>query len=196
MAYCAPPRARKIMDRLRSLARKLVDAARQGLRAKPQARAASSDGEALASARRAADGGRLKEAWALYRQLPPTPALFPEIYDLASALAAHGAADEAADLFHRIAQVDGEFRDVAHRLVRANHVRPGRRRRADAAVDRALSAARAHRPRRDGQRVSRPRSPDQSHPRAEGHRSLGRLRQSGLRARRRAFYAKRRSPAA
>jgi len=72
-------------------------------------------------ARRAADGGRLKEAWALYRQLPPTPALFPEIYDLACALAAHGSPDEAADLFHRIAQVDGGFRDVAHRLVRTNH---------------------------------------------------------------------------
>jgi len=112
------------MGWLRSLARKLVDAARQGLRTKAQPRAASSSGEALASARRAADDGRLKEAWALYRQLPPTPALFPEIYDLASALAAHGAADEAADLFHRIAEVDGEFRDVAHRLVRANHVRP------------------------------------------------------------------------
>jgi len=112
------------MDWLRSLARKLVDAARQGVRAKPQPRAAASDGEALASARRAADGGRLKEAWALYRQLPSTPALFPEIYDLASALAANGSADEAADLFHRIAEIDGDFRDVAHRLVRANHVRP------------------------------------------------------------------------
>ena len=56
------------------------------------------------------------------------PALFPEIYDLACALAAHGAPDEAADLFHRIAQVDGDFRDVAHRLVRADHVADRRRR--------------------------------------------------------------------
>ena len=85
------------------------------------ARAAPSDSDSLSTARRAADGGRLKEAWALYRQLPPTPALFPEIYDLACALAAHGSPDEAADLFHRIAQVDGGFRDVAHRLVRTNH---------------------------------------------------------------------------
>ena len=90
-------------------------------REKAPARTAASDSDSLSVARRAADGGRLKEAWALYRQLPPTPALFPEIYDLACALAAHGSPDEAADLFHRIAQVDGGFRDVAHRLVRTNH---------------------------------------------------------------------------
>ena len=93
-------------------------------RAKTHAPTAPSDGDSLARARRAADGGGLKEAWALYRQLPPTPALFPEIYDLACALGAHGAPDEAADLFHRIAQVDGGFRDVAHRLVRADHLLP------------------------------------------------------------------------
>ncbi len=112
------------MDRLRSLARKLVEAASLGFLAKPSVHAATPANEALASARRTADAGRLKEAWELYRQLPPTPALFPEIYDLAAALAAHGAPDEAADLFHRIAQVDGDFRDVAHRLVRATHARP------------------------------------------------------------------------
>jgi serine/threonine-protein kinase len=91
-------------------------------REKAPARAAPTDSDSLSMARRAADGGRLKEAWALYRQLPPTPALFPEIYDLACALAAHGSPDEAADLFHRIAEVDGAFRDVAHRLVRTNHL--------------------------------------------------------------------------
>ena len=73
-------------------------------------RAQSADTATLARARQATDGGRLKEAWALYRQLPASPALFPEIYDLACALAAHGSPDEAGDLFHRIAQVDGEFR--------------------------------------------------------------------------------------
>ena len=83
--------------------------------------AQSRDADALARARRAADDGRLKEAWALYRQLPSSVALFPEIYDLACALGTHGSPDEAADLFHRIAQVDGEFRDVAQRLVRADH---------------------------------------------------------------------------
>jgi serine/threonine protein kinase len=112
------------MDWLRSLARKLVEAASLGFLAKPSAHTGAPADEALASARRAADGGRLKEAWALYRQLPPTPALFPELYDLAAVLAAHDAPDEAADLFHRIAQADGDFRDVAHRLVRATHARP------------------------------------------------------------------------
>lgn len=91
-------------------------------RSKPQARPSFSNEDALAAARRAADGGRLKEAWALYRQLPASAPLFPEMYDLACALAVHGGPDEAADLFHRIAQVDGDFRDVAHRLVRADHV--------------------------------------------------------------------------
>ena len=90
-------------------------------------RAQSRDADALARARRAADDGRLKEAWALYRQLPSSAALFPEIYDLACALGAHGSPDEAADLFHRIAQVDGEFRDVAQRLVRARPCANARR---------------------------------------------------------------------
>ena len=111
------------MHWLRSLARKLFSAARLGL-SKPRDRGASADGDLLASARRAADDGRLKEAWALYRQLPPTPALFPELYDLACALAANGSPDEGADLFHRIAQLDGGFRDVVQRLVRADHVQP------------------------------------------------------------------------
>jgi serine/threonine-protein kinase len=93
-------------------------------RSRPSSRAAPSGSEALSIARRAADGGKLKDAWALYRALPPTPALFPEMYDLACALAAQGAPDEAADLFHRIAQVDNGFRDVAHRLVRADHAAP------------------------------------------------------------------------
>jgi serine/threonine-protein kinase len=112
------------MNRLRSLAHKLVEAANRGLLAKSRAGITPLGNEALAKARRAVDGGRLKEAWALYRELPPTPALFPEIYDLASALAAQNAPDEAADLFHRIAQVDGDFRDVVHRLVRATHAAP------------------------------------------------------------------------
>jgi serine/threonine-protein kinase len=91
-------------------------------RSKPPSKTSFSNEDALAAARRAADGGRLKEAWALYRQLPASAPLFPEMYDLACALAAHGGPDEAADLFHRIAQVDGGFRDVARRLVRADHV--------------------------------------------------------------------------
>jgi serine/threonine-protein kinase len=156
------------MDRVRSLARNLVEAAGLGLlavtllylppaslasrldewlfgafavtgpavwllvtatvlvarRAKPRARSAPTADGGLSMARRAVDGGKLREAWALYRQLPPTPALFPEMYDLASALAVNGAPDEAGDLFYRIAQVDNGFRDVAHRLVRADHAPP------------------------------------------------------------------------
>src|SRR5262245_27240098 len=116
------------MDRFRNLARKLFAAValvtsvfRSLRRAKSLPPTQSSDGDLLERARRAVDGGRLKEAWALYRLLPAGVPLLPEIYDLACALAAHGAPDEAADLFHRVAQVDGEFRDVAHRLVRADH---------------------------------------------------------------------------
>ncbi len=116
------------MDRFRSLARKLVEAAallfKSALlmvRRPQQRRASAAHHDALAAARSAVDGGRLKEAWALYRQLPASPAMFPELYDLACALSSHGAPDEAADLFHRIAEIDGEFRDVVHRLVRADH---------------------------------------------------------------------------
>jgi eukaryotic-like serine/threonine-protein kinase len=120
------------MDRVRNLARKLFEAMALVTRAlrllrrpKSQTLAHSSDSDLLERARRAADGGRLKEAWALYRQLAPSQPLLPEIYDLACALAAHGGLDEAADLFHRVAQVDGEFRDVAQRLVRADHAPTG-----------------------------------------------------------------------
>jgi hypothetical protein len=94
-------------------------------RATPQKAATAPVADGLARARRAADGGRLLEAWSLYRDLVPTTALLPEIYDLACALATHEAVDEAADLFHRVAQVDGGFRDVAHRLVRVNHPASG-----------------------------------------------------------------------
>jgi len=126
MRYCAPPEGKQNMDRLRNLAQKLfalvISALRSLRRPKSRATVQSNDGDLLERARRATDGGRLKEAWALYRQLPASLPLLPEIYDLARALAAHGGLDEAADLFHRIAQVDGEFRDVAQRLVRADHV--------------------------------------------------------------------------
>jgi eukaryotic-like serine/threonine-protein kinase len=77
------------------------------------------DGD-LVAARQAASGGQLADAWSRYRQISPVPALLPELYELASQLDAAGNDRCAADLFHRIAQVDGEFRDVARRLVRAN----------------------------------------------------------------------------
>jgi eukaryotic-like serine/threonine-protein kinase len=78
------------------------------------------DGD-LTVARQAASGGRLAEAWSHYRQISPTPELLPELYDLASQLDLAGNDRYAADLFHRVAQVDGHFRDVARRLVRASH---------------------------------------------------------------------------
>jgi hypothetical protein len=116
------------MDRFRNLARKLPEVVTLVTSAllfwrspRSRAPARSSDDDLLEQARRATDDGQLREAWALYRQLPPSRSLFPEIYDLACALSTHAFPDEAADLFHRIAQVDGEFRDVAQRLVRADH---------------------------------------------------------------------------
>jgi serine/threonine-protein kinase len=75
----------------------------------------------LAAARRAVADGNLAQAWSFYRQVSPASTLVPELYDLACALEAAGKEREAADLFHRIAQIDGRFRDVAKRLVRCNH---------------------------------------------------------------------------
>jgi len=117
------------MDRLRSLAQQVIAAAWSLLtsvllvarRRQPPATLQTSDDDKLARARRAVDGGQLEEAWTLYRQLPQRAALHPEIYDLARALSAKGAQDEAAELFHRIAEVDGQFRDVAHQLVQVDH---------------------------------------------------------------------------
>jgi serine/threonine-protein kinase len=75
---------------------------------------------ALAEARRAAAEGRFDEAWSHYRQVSPTPALLPELYDVGCALESNGATRDAAELFHRLTQVDGSFRDVAKRLVRCS----------------------------------------------------------------------------
>ena len=52
------------------------------------------------------------------RQISATSALLPELYDLACELDSGGKDQYAAELFHRIALVDGRFRDVAKRLVR------------------------------------------------------------------------------
>jgi eukaryotic-like serine/threonine-protein kinase len=78
----------------------------------------------LVDARRSAAAGRLLEAWGVYRRVAPNAALLPELYDLAMALAAQNYQHEAAELYYRIAQVDGRYRDVAHRLVRATHPEP------------------------------------------------------------------------
>ena len=76
----------------------------------------------LVNARRAAASGELIEAWTRYRQVSATSALLPELYDLACELDSGGKDQYAAELFHRIALVDGRFRDVAKRLVRSAHV--------------------------------------------------------------------------
>ena len=86
----------------------------------PRAAAPRPDQE-LANARRAVASGEFVEAWTRYRQISPTSALLPELYDLACELDTGGRDRYAADLFHRIAQVDGRFRDVARRLVRSTH---------------------------------------------------------------------------
>lgn len=75
----------------------------------------------LSAARNAVAEGNLAHAWSLYRHVSPATTLLPELYDLACALESGGAEREAADLFHRIAQIDGGFRDVAKRLVRCSH---------------------------------------------------------------------------
>jgi serine/threonine-protein kinase len=77
----------------------------------------------LVNARRAAASGELIEAWARYRQVSATSALLPELYDLACDLDSVGNDQYAAELFHRIALVDGRFRDVAKRLVRSAHLK-------------------------------------------------------------------------
>jgi hypothetical protein len=77
--------------------------------------------ERVTLARQAASSGQLKEAWTLYRAAPVSAELLPELYDLACDLQTRGAEDEAAELFHRIAQCDSGFRDVARRLVRVAH---------------------------------------------------------------------------
>jgi eukaryotic-like serine/threonine-protein kinase len=89
----------------------------------PAASAPSADDE-LVNARRAVAGGELVEAWTRYRQISATPALLPELYDLACELDSGGKDQYAAELFHRIALVDGRFRDVAKRLVRTTQSMP------------------------------------------------------------------------
>jgi serine/threonine-protein kinase len=89
----------------------------------PMAAAPLADHE-LVNARRAVASGELLEAWTRYRQISATSALLPELYDLACELDSGGKDQYAAELFHRIALVDGRFRDVAKRLVRSAHSAP------------------------------------------------------------------------
>lgn len=77
------------------------------------------------SPRELLEAGRLLDAWALYRKLPPTQDLFDELYELGAALEDAGHPELAADVFYRIALVDVRYHDVARRLVRATHSNPG-----------------------------------------------------------------------
>jgi Protein kinase domain/CHASE2 domain len=67
--------------------------------------------------------GKLTEAWAIYREIPPTKDLLVELYDLAKALEHAGYLELAADVFHRITLVDARFRDAAKLLVTTSHSR-------------------------------------------------------------------------
>ncbi len=89
----------------------------------PSAAAPALDDE-LVNARRAVASGELIEAWTRYRQISATSALLPELYELACDLDSGGKDQYAAELFHRIALVDGRFRDVARRLVRRGQSTP------------------------------------------------------------------------
>jgi serine/threonine-protein kinase len=73
-------------------------------------------------ARRLMAEGRLVAAAAAYRAIPSSAALLPELYDLANALESEREPEQAAALFHRIAQSDVHYRDVACRL--AGRVQP------------------------------------------------------------------------
>ena len=57
------------------------------------------------------------EAWDVYRRLPIASDLIGEIYALGCAVEEHGEQKLSADAFHRIAQADASFKDVASRLV-------------------------------------------------------------------------------
>ncbi len=74
----------------------------------------------LVRAREAAAAGRLRESWAAYSALPPSASLLTELYALGNAFEQRGERSHAVHVFHRIAQVDPGFRDVAHRLVSAD----------------------------------------------------------------------------
>jgi hypothetical protein len=99
-----------------ALTNALVASRRLALRA-ASPRTAPVVADQVARARDAAAKGQVKAAWSLYRVVPATTELLPEIYELGCALQERGADDEAAELFHRIAQTDSGFRDVARRLV-------------------------------------------------------------------------------
>lgn len=71
----------------------------------------------LVDARRLFALGDFTEAWSIYRELALSSDLLSETYELGCGLAERGENHLAADVFHRIAQADAGYKDVASRLV-------------------------------------------------------------------------------
>ncbi len=71
----------------------------------------------LLDGRRLIARGDFAEAWGVFGKLAITTGLLAETYDLACALDERGEKRLAADAFHRIAQADAGYRDVARRLI-------------------------------------------------------------------------------
>jgi serine/threonine-protein kinase len=70
----------------------------------------------LQEARRLAARGSGVEAWRLYRRLRPEAAQVTELYELGRSMELRGEGTIAADIFHRISQIDPLYRDVSRRL--------------------------------------------------------------------------------
>jgi predicted Ser/Thr protein kinase len=80
----------------------------------------------LLDGRRLIARGELADAWRVFSHLPMNRDLLGETYDLGCALAERGEPELAADAFHRVAQADASYRDVARRLVAACETSHGR----------------------------------------------------------------------
>ena len=71
----------------------------------------------LVDARRLFARGDFADAWSIYRELPMSNDLLSETYELGCGLAERNENRLAADVFHRVAQADAGYKDVASRLV-------------------------------------------------------------------------------
>ena len=70
----------------------------------------------LQEARRLAARGAGADAWRLYRQMSPEAGQVTELYELGRTMDMRGERALASDIFHRIAEIDPLYRDVADRL--------------------------------------------------------------------------------
>jgi len=71
----------------------------------------------LVDARRLFARGDFADAWSIYRELPMRNDLLSETYELGCGLAERSDNRLAADVFHRVAQADAGYKEVAKRLV-------------------------------------------------------------------------------